>query len=168
MIRPTHPDDTPTLIEIARGTGVFKQVELVALREVLDDYHADARARGHRAITSERDGRIVGFAYHAPTAMTDRTWHLWWIAVDRAVHARGLGSELLSHSETDVGAVGGRLLLVETSSMAHYEPTRRFYLRHGYEREADVHDYYADGDDLVIFRKRLRPRCGPSGPETVA
>ena len=34
MIRPTTPDDTPALVEIARGTGVFKPAEVVALREV--------------------------------------------------------------------------------------------------------------------------------------
>jgi ribosomal protein S18 acetylase RimI-like enzyme len=162
MIRPTHPDDTPILVAIARGTEVFKPIELVALREVLDDYHAEAQIRGHRAITSERDGRIVGFAYYAPTAMTDRTWHLWWIAVDRDVHARGLGGELLRHAEADVCAAGGRLLLIETSSLPHYELTRRFYVRHGYAQDAVTHDYYADGDDLVVFRKRMAPAEGSS------
>jgi ribosomal protein S18 acetylase RimI-like enzyme len=89
--------------------------------------------------------------------MTDRTWHLWWIAVDRDVHARGLGSELLRHAEADVLAAGGRLLLVETSSLPHYEPTRRFYERHGYAQDAVMHDYYAEGDDLVVFHKRMAP-----------
>ena len=31
-----------------------------------------------------------------------------------------------------------------------------FYLKHGYEQVATVPDFYADGDSLVIFRKRLR------------
>src|SRR4051812_867119 len=53
MIRPTEPDDPPALVEIARGTAVFKPAELVALREVLDDYHAGEASRGHRAATSE-------------------------------------------------------------------------------------------------------------------
>ena len=44
MIRPTVPDDTPALLEIARGTGVFKPLEIVALHEVLDDYHAREHA----------------------------------------------------------------------------------------------------------------------------
>lgn len=59
-------------------------------------------------------------------------------------------------------ARGGRLLLIETSSLPHYEPTRRFYLKHGYERSCAIADYYADGDDLVVFRKRLHPRAGPT------
>jgi hypothetical protein len=39
--------------------------------------------------------------------------------------------------------------------MPSYEPTRRFYLKHGYEQAAVVVDFYADGDSLVIFRKRV-------------
>ena len=37
MIRPTTPADTPTLVAIAHGTGVFKPHEMVALQEVLEE-----------------------------------------------------------------------------------------------------------------------------------
>jgi serine/threonine-protein kinase len=52
---------------------------------------------------------------------------------------------------------GARLFLLETSSLPYYELTRRFYLKQGYDREAVLRDYYSDGDDMVVFRKRLRP-----------
>jgi hypothetical protein len=35
--------------------------------------------------------------------------------------------------------------------------TRRFYLKHGYEQVCVQPDYYADGDDMVVFRKRFVP-----------
>ena len=35
MIRPTVPADTPTLLTLTQGTGVFKPLEIEALREVL-------------------------------------------------------------------------------------------------------------------------------------
>jgi hypothetical protein len=54
-----------------------------------------------------------------------------------------------------VRAAGGRLLLIETSSLPGYQPTRRFYLRHGYQGPSRVPDFYADGDDLLVFRKRV-------------
>jgi ribosomal protein S18 acetylase RimI-like enzyme len=157
MIRPTEPRDTTALLDLARETGVFKPLEIVALGEVLDDYHAKEHGLGHRAITDEREGRPVGFAYYAPASMTDRAWYLYWIAVEKQVQARGLGSALLEAAEEDIRGRGGRLFLIETSSLPHYEPTRRFYLRHGYEQASVLHDFYADGDDLVVFRKRLLP-----------
>ena len=62
---------------------------------------------------------------------------------------------LVRHVEDDIVRSGGRLFLIETSSLPSYEPTRRFYLKHNYEQAAIVRDFYADGDDQVIFRKRL-------------
>ena len=156
MIRPTVPSDTPTLVSLAEGTGVFKPMEIVALREVLDDYHDEMHKQGHRSVTFAKDEAILGFAYYAPTAMTDRTWHLYWIAVTKHSHARGVGSQLLRHVEEDIRRENGRQLLIETSSLPHYELTRRFYLKHGYEKACVQPDYYADGDDMVVFRKRLQ------------
>ncbi len=155
MIRPTHPQETGHLMAIARGTGVFKPMEIDALGEVLDDYHQGNLQQGHRAVTIERDGRAIGFAYFAPTAMTDRTWHLYWIFVEQQTRAKGIGAQLLKYTEQEIRQAGGRLLIIETSALPVYDLTRKFYLKHGYEQEAIVRDFYADGDDMVVFRKRL-------------
>jgi ribosomal protein S18 acetylase RimI-like enzyme len=156
MLRPATPADTEALVALTAGTGVFKPLELETLREVLADYHAHDREQGHRAFAwEEEDGRVVGYVYHAPTPMTDRTWHLYWIAVDATRQGRGLGGKLLAAVEADIRERGGRLLVVETSSTPHYEPTRRFYLKHGYTLAATVPDLYADGDGMVVFTKRL-------------
>lgn len=157
MIRPTVPADTPILVEMARGTEVFKPMEIQALQEVLDDYHAQNHKMGHRSIIYEKDGQVIGFAYFAPKEMTDRTWHLWWIVVGRHTQARGVGGALLRHVEQEIQRAQGRLLVVETSGLPHYELTRRFYLKHHYEQDAVLHDFYSDGDDMVVFRKRLAP-----------
>lgn len=157
MIRPTIPSDTPALIVLARATGVFKPIEIEALQEVLDDYHDLMHRHGHRCVSSEQDGQIIGFAYYAPTAMTDRGWHLYWIAVSKQTQARGIGGELLRYVEEDIRRARGRQLLIETSSLPHYDLTRRFYLKHGYAQVCVQPDYYADGDDMVVFRKHFSP-----------
>lgn len=155
MIRPTVPADTPTLLTLTEGTRVFKPMEIEALREVLDDYHAASHAFGHQSVTYEQNGQVIGFAYYAPAAMTDRTWYLYWIAVTRDTQAKGVGTKLLHFVEEDIRKRQGRILLIETSSLAHYELTRRFYLKHQYEQGAVLKDYYTDGDDMVVFRKRI-------------
>jgi ribosomal protein S18 acetylase RimI-like enzyme len=155
MIRPTVPEDTPALLEIAKGTGVFKPLEITALREVLDDYHDSAHKMGHRSITCEQDSKILGFAYYAPAAMTDRAWYLYWIAVSKQTQARGIGGKLLHHVEDEIKKSNGRILLIETSSLPHYGLTRQFYLKHGYEQPTVIKDFYADGDNLVLFSKRM-------------
>jgi GNAT superfamily N-acetyltransferase len=154
-LRPSQPSDSRALLEIAEGTGAFKPIEIQALEEVLEDYHAEERENGHRCATAWLAGAPIGFVYWAPAPMTDRSWVLWWIAVRRDLQARGIGARLLAFCEAEVRAAGGRLLLIETSSLPGYAATRGFYLRHGYDAHGAVRDFYADGDDLLVFRKRL-------------
>jgi ribosomal protein S18 acetylase RimI-like enzyme len=161
MLRPVTPADTDALVELTAGTGFFKPLEVEALREVLDDYHGGNADLGHVALTWEDfGGRINGFVYYAPAAMTDRAWYLYWIAVRHDCQGLGIGGQMLYAVEQHLAAEGGRLLLIETSSTPHYEPTRRFYLKHGYALAATIPDYYADGDGMCVFSKRLAPPAG--------
>lgn len=155
MIRPTTTDDTETLVQLAAGTRVFKPMEIETLREVFNDYFKENRDLGHRAFTMLDGERIVAFSYHAPTPMTENTWHLYWIAVDAGIQARGFGATLLRFVEDDIRQRGGRVLFIETSSLPHYEKTRHFYLKCDYETEATLRDFYAAGDHMVVFRKSL-------------
>jgi ribosomal protein S18 acetylase RimI-like enzyme len=155
-LRPTTTADTEPLIEITAATGLFKPIEVQALREVLDDYFAVNQRQGHVSVTCETDGQVLGFAYYAPAAMTDHTWYLYWIAVRKDQQAHGIGSRLLAHVEHDIATHHqGRVLFVETGSLPHYELTRKFYRKNGYEQHALLKDFYAAGDSMVVFRKAL-------------
>ena len=155
MIRPTIPADTPALRAMTEGTGLFLPLEVTALEGVLHDYHSGTDVEGHLCVTYEQAGQPIGFAYFAPTEMTDRTWHLWWIVVDKKIHAKGVGGKLLKHAEETARAQNGRLMIVETSGLPNYDLTRKFYLKQGYEQAATLKDFYADGNDMVVYRKRL-------------
>jgi ribosomal protein S18 acetylase RimI-like enzyme len=155
VIRPTEKGDTRAILALASRTGVFKPHEVTALEEVLSDYHSANCKLDHRAITFEEHGEILGFAYYAPAAMADRTWYLYWIAVTKQTQHRGIGTRLIEHVENDIRSRRGRILLVETSSLPYYDLTRKFYEKHQYERGAVIQDFYADGDSMVIYSKRL-------------
>jgi ribosomal protein S18 acetylase RimI-like enzyme len=155
VIRPTVPSDSKPLLALTTRTGVFKSHEIQALDEVLSDFHARNKDQDHRSVTFEEGGEILGFAYYAPAAMTDRTWYLYWIAVTKQTQARGIGGKLLKYAEDDIRAKRGRVLLIETSSLPSYDLTRKFYLKHHYEQAAVITDFYADGDSLIVFSKRL-------------
>jgi ribosomal protein S18 acetylase RimI-like enzyme len=157
VIRPVTPEDTSELVSIVEDTGVFFPKDIVALKEVLAEYHEDDMASlGHRCVAFEENGRVVGFSYHAPASMCDRTWYLWWIAVRKNTQAKGVGSQLLQFVEDAIRGANGRLMIIETSSTPQYAPTHRFYLKHAYEVGAVLKDFYADGNDLVVYRKRFQ------------
>jgi ribosomal protein S18 acetylase RimI-like enzyme len=164
MIRPTTPLDADRLVELTAATGYFRPVEIKALREVFDDYFREEQAAGHRCVTVDKDGELLGFAYYAPAPMSDRAWHLWWIVVGAEHHGKGIGSQLLHHAENELRQREARVLFIETSSQPRYEPTRRFYVKQGYEQHAVLRDFYSTGDDLVVFRKLFGPVSDLSPP----
>jgi ribosomal protein S18 acetylase RimI-like enzyme len=59
--------------------------------------------------------------------------------------------------ETASSTQPARLLIIETSSLPRYEAARQLYCRHHYREVARIPDFYADGDDRVIYAKRFRP-----------
>ncbi|HEX6536012.1 MAG TPA: GNAT family N-acetyltransferase [Gemmatimonadaceae bacterium] len=110
---------------------------------------------------------LVGYACYGPTPSTDRTFDLYWIAVDPAAHGTGIGTLLLSEVERRLQGHHARLLVVETSSRSDYAQTRSFYGRRGYTEHARVRDFYAPGDDRIILTKRFQdsPRgAGSASP----
>lgn len=155
MMRPATPNDTHALVAVTAATGFFKPMEVDTLHHVMSDYFELNQAEGERCFVREEDGSIVGFVFYAPEPMTEGSWSLWWIVVGPNLQGKGIGRELLQFVEDDVRGHGARVLWVETSGLSHYEPTRRFYLKNGYEVEATLRDYYAEGDHQVLFRKRF-------------
>lgn len=164
-LRPAAPADTPALIGLGIATEPFPPDEVDPLREMLDDFHAGRLGGEHRVEVWADDpaGGPVGVAYVAPNAMTDRTWDLLWIAVGPDRQGEGIGGELVRSTEAHVRGSGGRLLIVETSSLPRFGATHAFYGKHGYAEVARVADFYADGESKVIFAKRMAPEVGGSG-----
>jgi hypothetical protein len=61
----------------------------------------------------------------------------------------------MKHAEEDIKRMHGKLIMVETSGKADYNKTRQFYERLNYQKLCQITDYYAPGDDLVLFAKRI-------------
>lgn len=155
MIRPSLPEEVDTFVEIARATGMFSPAEVDSLREVYDDFFDDNCEDGDQCLTLLEDGKITGFTYFGPDNIAVGSWELWWIVVDKSVQGTGRGGQLLREAEKRAFEAQGRLMFIDTSSLPRYEPTRRFYLKHSYEQEAVLREYYAPGDDKVIYRRVL-------------
>ena len=154
---------TPTETEggqihaITANAGVFSQEEVECVDELWQEYLAQGSDNSgyYWLVDRDDDGRILGYACYGPRSLTSGTYDLYWIAVDSTLHRSGVGRRLLSATEQAVHELGGRLLFLETSGLPKYEPTRKFYLGTGYTLEATIRDFYAAGDDLVIFTKHL-------------
>jgi ribosomal protein S18 acetylase RimI-like enzyme len=88
-----------------------------------------------------------------PTPCTEGSFDIYWVGIAPACQGQGLGRRLMDFAEEQIRAAGGRLFIVETSGREIYLPTRAFYERIGYTIAAVVKDFYAPGDDKIIYTK---------------
>jgi D-alanine-D-alanine ligase len=151
-LRALTPADRAPIEAILRATGVFHEAEIAIALELVD---APASA-GYRFLVADSEGRVAGYACFGATPLCDGTWDLYWIAVDPRLHGHGIGRALMEACETAIREEDGRLLLIETASKPAYDATRAFYLAWGCREVARVPDFYADGDDKVIYARTLR------------
>ena len=151
----TRADEATSIIQLAREAQVFDNEEIAAVEELVGDYVAKGDASPYRFLSCRQEGRVLGFTCYCARSLTRSTFDLCWICSAPDAQHQGVGGALLRQTEQAIRLQGGRLLLVETSSRPEYEPARRFYESHGYCREAVVADFYAEGDSLVLYSKRL-------------
>jgi ribosomal protein S18 acetylase RimI-like enzyme len=155
MIRDAGTDDVDAIVDLAVGAGMFDAADRSFLASALQESLTEHAGEHRLVVDSEADGRLDGVAYFQPKPAADRVWDLTMIAVRPDIQGAGVGSKLLRHVEDELRRQGQRLLLIETSSTGQFDRTREFYRRRDYREEAVVRDYWADGDDLVLFRKTL-------------
>ena len=152
----TRPDEAEAILAIARSVGVFDAEEVATVDELLGEYiDQGAPASGYYFLSCRSNGQVLGFACYGPRALTHGTFDLFWIATHWAAQRRGVAAALLQRVAGAVRDMGGRMIVAETSGRAAYAPTRRFYETHAYVREASIADFYAPGDDLVIYVQRV-------------
>jgi len=155
-IRAMASEDKPALMQILWATPQFMPAEVLVAEELIDSYLKDSFGSGYHIFVAEIDSTVVGYICYGPTPLTEGTWDIYWMAVAKENQGRGIGRNLLNFAENGMREAHGRLALIETSSKPEYERTRRFHHSQGYELIGHIPDFYAPGDDKLIFRKRLR------------
>lgn len=114
-------------------------------------------ASGYYFLVARDGDRVLGYACFGPHALAEGVWDLYWLATDPDVQQRGVGRALVEGTEAHVVSQRGRMLLIETSGTPPYQAARRFYESCGYRYQAVIHDFYAPGDDLLMYGKTFAP-----------
>ena len=151
-LRPLAAADRRRIEEITRAVSVFRDDEVPVALEVFNG--AVAGSPDYVALGATVDEQLVGWICWGPTPCTLGTYDLYWMAVDPAAQAAGIGTALLREMEGRL-AGSARLIVVETAGRPDYRPTRAFYEARGYRKAAIIPDFYAPGDDQVVYVKAL-------------
>jgi ribosomal protein S18 acetylase RimI-like enzyme len=157
QLRELRPADRDSLERILRATGVFSEEEVEVALEVLDEtLELPDVPDAYRTVVAElADGKVAGYATFGSTPNLERTYDLYWIAVDPALHGKGVGRVLIQDVEATLASEGGGVVVVETSGRDDYVPTRAFYRQTGYIESHREKDHYGPGDDKVVYVKEL-------------
>ena len=147
--------DKASLLQILASTPEFKPIEVEVAEEVIEAYLAHGAESGYHIEVAEDNGQVLGYVCFGETPCTVGTFDIYWIAVDKTKRGQSIGRTLSDVAEKAIKDAGGRLIIIETSSVPLYENTRKFYLARGYEVIASIPDFYSAGDDKIILQKKL-------------
>jgi len=155
VIRPLEERDGSAVRDILNRCAVFTSDEVNAALKLVGEGVAGGVAGRFPLFAANVDGRLAGYVCIGRAPLTQRTWELYWIAVDPAMQARGIGRALQAHAEAFIRSLGGERLVLETSSRDVYARTRRFYRQAGFVQVGLIPDFYRRGDDCLILCKVL-------------
>jgi ribosomal protein S18 acetylase RimI-like enzyme len=151
------PTDVRRVRDMVRSSNFFSEDETDLAMELVEERLQKGLTSGYHFLFAEKGDGVLGYACFGPIPCTVSSFDLYWIVVDNSLRGSGLGREILDRVERNIMAWGGKKIYVETSSRLQYRPTRAFYSKCGYRREALLKDFYAPGDHKMIFTKDLSP-----------
>jgi ribosomal protein S18 acetylase RimI-like enzyme len=105
------------------------------------------------AYFDEKTPTAVG--YCVPEKFTTGTYNLLAIGVSEDSQRNGVATEMMQYIEELLKTKDGRILIVETSSDDAQIGARKFYQKIGYTQMAVIKDFWNDGEDKIIFWKKL-------------
>ena len=147
--------DRVRIEEITGAVGLFREDEIPVALEVFDEaMRAGPSGESYRVLGAEVEGSLSGWICWGPTPCTLGTYDLYWLVVDPKLQGAGIGTALVAEMERRLVGVA-RLIVVETAGRLDFAATRGFYEARGYLPTATIPDFYAPGDDQVVFVKLL-------------
>ena len=159
-IRDLTRADRARIEAITRSAGLFREDEIQVALEVFDEALSGNPRNTYSVLGAEPEGSLAGWICWGPTPCTLGTYDLYWMAVDRALQGSGIGTALLQAMERRLAGLA-RLIVIETAGRPEYAGTRSFYQARGYAPVSVIPDFYAPGDDQVVFVKARLPDSSP-------
>lgn len=155
-VRPLVKSDKRVIMAIIRATSEFDEMDKAVAEELIDAYLESSTGSGYHILVAEAGSQVSGYTCYGPTPLTKDVWDIYWVAVDRGKHGKGIGTALLKAVETAIRKARGRMVLIETESHPSYEKTRQFYAARGYKVVCEIPDFYKVGHGKITYQKLLK------------
>ncbi len=154
-IQPSNADERQAIRNLVLQSAIFGPKDADCVEAMFVETWQQLRDDNYHWLSCWREDALVGFACFGLESLTEATWDLFWICVSPTARRQGVGRALLQTAISRAAELGGRAMVIYTSSTPAYAPARKLYESQGFARVAVVPDYYRDGDDLHIYWRRL-------------
>jgi ribosomal protein S18 acetylase RimI-like enzyme len=150
-IRPIVKTDISGLKQVVDASGLFPSAHL---DEMIADYFDCSETKDIWFAFLEKD-QPVAVGYCVPEKFTEGTFNLLAIGVSPEAQRKGIASQMMHYIEQRLKQEHGRVLIVETSSDNAQIGARSLYNKIGYLQAAVIKDFWKDGEDKIVFWKKL-------------
>jgi GNAT superfamily N-acetyltransferase len=147
--------DINRVMEIVESTKFFYDHEVEIAVELVTERLSQGESTGYYFVFAEVDGITVAYSCFGPITMSKTSFDLYWIVTHNDYRGKGIGKKLLEETCKEAKNMGCSIIIAETSGLPHYSPTRAFYDNNKFLLEARLKDFYAMGDDKLLYTKRL-------------
>lgn len=155
LIRPALTVDRPHLERMVRDCCAFTDAEVTVAMELID-HHLDGTDPDYVVMCAAGiDDTPAGYICYGPLPGNSGMYDLYWIVVNPLLQRKGIGRGLVLWLEQELLKGAGRLLRADTASKPEYAGQRRFYESMGFRETTREKDFYAPGDDKVVYEKTI-------------
>jgi len=151
QIRPIQKEDIADLKSVLDSIELFPSE---MLEDMISDYFNNPNTEDIWFMALQNN-QAISIGYCAPEKLTAGTYNLYAIGVRKEIQGKGIGGKMMNYLEHQLRQQGNRILIVETSSTADFQLTRKFYENLNYAKEAVIRDFWEEGDEKVIYWKKL-------------
>lgn len=150
-IRPVVKSDINDLKIVVDSSELFPSEYL---DEMTSDYFNNPETQDIWFTCIDND-KPVAIGYCVPEKLTDGTYNVLAIGVNKDFQRQGIAREMMNYIEQFLQKSDGRILIVETSTDDAQIGARVFYENIGYKNIATIKDFWKDGEDKIVFWKRI-------------
>lgn len=150
------PNDYEAVYELLEQSGFFYEFEInICLHMMEETIENDNEKSDYHWLMVESNGSLIGFSCFGKDPMSQNSWEIFWLAIEKKNKDKGIGSILLKEVERIALAGKAEHIWIQTSGRDKYLPTLEFYTSKDYNKSASLTDFYAKGDPKIIFHKKL-------------
>lgn len=102
------------------------------------------------------NNKPIAIGYCVPEKFTEGTYNLLAIGVSKEFQRKGIASVMIKYIEELLKQKEVRILIIETSSNDTQIGARNLYPKIGYAQVGVIKEFWKEGEDKVIFWKKLK------------